>query len=526
MTHTNPFRTDIRGSFQDQSSALLSSIEVELTKVSGRAPAKPTKTQKLLKKTDSEVSTGGVEDATASAMDDLFPRVDLSAQVTDDLLSELGDSNWKLRKEALDKVAGMLQAANNRIKPTLGDLPTGLKERLSDSNKNLVIQALDILGNLATATGKPFEKTARMIAPVICSCLTDNKPQVRASATAALEKISNATSFEVVIPACEGGLAVDNPALRKDLLTWISIKLPDVRGRNEAMPSLSSLVTPTLLCTQDKNLDVRKAAQAVLPHLVEIVGYDFVHERAAECKGPAGQSVVNLVETFRPARASGSSAAATAAASSAEPARGTPKKAPTSGPSSKSNTLLAAGAKRKATPGAPAPAEAAPSSDNVPPLLTSDVHAKKDRADKDKGVMRWQFETPRKDLVDFLAEQTEGNFSEAVRALMFRDDHTKDRDHLKAVTVLEECITNCANSMEEFGVEPAEMAARIVANTDLILKYVTIRLCDTNTIMLLKVISLLDQLFTLLGEQDGFRLSEYEAMAFLPFLVTKVRVTL
>ena len=473
----------------------------------------------LLKKTEFQGTAAGGANEAASALDDLFPRADMAALVTDDIIAELGDANWKIRKEALDKVGGILQSANNRIKPTLGDLPTALKERLNDSNKNLVIQTLDLFGGLAAATGKQFDRTARFIAPSICSCLTDNKPHVRASATAALEKICAATSFEVVEPACETGLAVDNPSLRKDLLTWISFKLHDLRGRSEAIPSLPGLVTPTLLCTQDKNLEVRKAAQTVLPHLVDMVGYDVVHDRAMDIKGPAGQSIATLVETFKPAR---SSVSAPSLNRGDTGGKGTPKKSLT-GPLAGKSAVLAAGAKRKAAPaGSAAPAEAASATDNIPPLLSSDPSAKKDRADKDKGSMRWQFEAPRKDLTDLLEEQTDGNFSSDIRALMFRDDHTKDRDHLKAVSTIEECITNCASSMDEFGIEPADMAASIVANTDLILKYITIRLCDTNTIMLLKVISLLDQLFILLGEQDGFRLTEYEAQAFLPFLVTKV----
>ncbi|KAI9015620.1 armadillo-type protein, partial [Hyaloraphidium curvatum] len=504
---------DVRGSFQDMSAALLSSIDVELTRVSGRSAPKPSKTQKLLAKKGAAEGPAAVDDAGSSALDDLFPRVDLSTLVTEELLAELGDVNWKVRKEALDKVAGMLQTANNRIKPNLGDLVPALKERFSDSNKNLVIQTLDLVGNLALATGKPFDRTAKILAPPMCSCLTDNKPQVRASATAALDKICNATSFEVLTSACEGGLAIDNPSLRKDLLTWIAGKLPELKAKAEAVPSLPSLVLPALMCTQDKNLDVRKAAQSVIPQLVDILGYDVVHDKAAEAKGPTSQTLVQIVDSYKPARA--------VATPPSVPGGSTPRKG-LPAPSANKSALLAAGAKRKIAPATPAAPEPSQTADAVPPLLTSDPHAKKDRADKDRGVMKWQFDAPRKDLVDFLEEQTEGNFSEAIRALMFREDHNKDRDHLRAVTVLEECVTNCGSSLEEYGIEPAEMAARIVANTDLILKYVTIRLFDTNTIMLLKLISLLDQLFALLGDQDGFRLSEYEATSFLPFLVTKL----
>ena len=38
------------------------------------------------------------------------------------------------------QVEGLLVSAGNRIGPKLGDLPSALKPRLSDSNKNLTVQ--------------------------------------------------------------------------------------------------------------------------------------------------------------------------------------------------------------------------------------------------------------------------------------------------------------------------------------------------------------------------------------------------
>ena len=60
-----------------------------------------------------------------------------SPQITSSLVSDLGDKNWKVRGEALQKVTEILAAAKF-IEPSLGDLPGALKGRLGDSNKNLV----------------------------------------------------------------------------------------------------------------------------------------------------------------------------------------------------------------------------------------------------------------------------------------------------------------------------------------------------------------------------------------------------
>ena len=39
---------------------------------------------------------------------DLMPKVDISGQIKSDLIKELGDKNWKIRGEALQKVSCMV----------------------------------------------------------------------------------------------------------------------------------------------------------------------------------------------------------------------------------------------------------------------------------------------------------------------------------------------------------------------------------------------------------------------------------
>lgn len=57
---------------------------------------------------------------------------------------------------------------------------------------------------------------------------------------------------------------------------------------------------------------------------------------------------------------------------------------------------------------------------------------------------------------------------------------------------------------------------------DLLLRWVTLRFFDTNTTVNLKCLDLLKVLFNMLVT-DNYRMSEYEANAFLPYLVNKVR---
>ena len=68
-----------------------------------------------------------------------MPTLVRSDKITSDMVSKIGDKNWKIRKEGLDEAAAVISEAKF-IKPNLGDLPLALKGRLSDSNKILVFQ--------------------------------------------------------------------------------------------------------------------------------------------------------------------------------------------------------------------------------------------------------------------------------------------------------------------------------------------------------------------------------------------------
>ena len=63
--------------------------------------------------------------------------------------------------------------------------------------------------------------------------------------------------------------------------------------------------------------------------------------------------------------------------------------------------------------------------------------------------------------------------------------------------------------------------AETVANFDLILRWTTLRFFDTNTSVTLKCLEYLQSLFGNLVNAD-YRMSDYEAYAFIPYLVLKV----
>ncbi|KAJ1962929.1 hypothetical protein IWQ62_003374, partial [Dispira parvispora] len=171
---------------QDINAKTLELVEAEYNKVKDEPP--PTPTRGPAPATDDGGAPGGTAAGNngADALDDIFPRVDIAPMINSKLVAKLREDNWKLRKEGLEQVQEILRSANNRIKPTVGELWSCLKARLSDANKNLVALTCDIVAAVATAMGKPFEKQARAIVGPLLHVLADKKVQVRTAGINAL----------------------------------------------------------------------------------------------------------------------------------------------------------------------------------------------------------------------------------------------------------------------------------------------------------------------------------------------------
>ncbi|CAG8566357.1 15598_t:CDS:10, partial [Funneliformis caledonium] len=187
-------------------------IDSEFEKVADEAPPKALKTSVDV------ISKGG---SGKDSIEELFPKVDVSAQFTSKMMTECNDDKWKVRKDALNQVLAIVDA-NKKIKPNLDDFIPILKERLSDSNKNLQMMALDITAKLATAMGKSFDRHIIILVAPIIAVLTDKKATVRGSAIGTLDALANACGLDPLIGSFSTSLATDNPLLRKDLLSWLS----------------------------------------------------------------------------------------------------------------------------------------------------------------------------------------------------------------------------------------------------------------------------------------------------------------
>ncbi|XP_055925543.1 cytoskeleton-associated protein 5-like isoform X1 [Argiope bruennichi] len=495
----------LRSFFEDEKPALLQQIDSEFEKMKDSKPPPPVKGK--------AAKVDGSGDATEGSgqvnLADLMPTVDISSQITSQLLSDLSDKDWHLRSDALQKISVIISDAKF-ISPNLGELPLALKPRLADTNKRLALQALNLCQMLGTSLGSQCSKQIRNFAPGILTCLGDNKANVRAAAVQCLNSWMDNCSLvslfegEVVYDA----LRIDNPLLRIELFSWLTEKLPTVTS----LPSAElALCVPILLnCIEDRNPDVRKkAADCLLPFMIH-VGYETMARAASKMKPASKATVVDQLNKVRqnlPAKATTTKSKPNKSA--APPAeRSSPPQA-TSNDEGGKGKLNRSTSKSKLALKTPASstskAKKEEEIDTSPSLVANNMKDQRMADEKGLKVLKWNFTTPREEFYVQLRDQmTAANWSKTLISHCFHNDF---KFHIKAIDLLIESLSN--------GVEAS------AANLDLILKWLALRFFDTNPSVLIKSLEYLQVLFqALMG--INYHMLDLEAASFVPYLILKI----
>lgn len=540
----------LRMFFEDEKPALLSQIDAEFEKMQGQSTPAPIRCNKKAGAYEEGEEADEEEvDAGAGDIMDLLPRTDISDKITSDMVSKIGDKNWKVRKEGLDEAAAVISEAKF-IQANIGELPMALKGRLNDSNKLLVQQTLNILQQIATAMGPSLKQHVKNLGIPVITVLGDSKANVRAAAMATLNAWVEQTGMKEWLEGedLSEELKKENPFLRQELLGWLAEKLPTLR----TVPADLMLCIPHLYtCLEDRSGDVRKKAQDALPNFMMHLGFEKMTKATSKLKPASKDQVVGMLEKARavmpakpaaPAKAAISKPAhsAPAAKPASAPARNQtpsedfsepeskpdPKKAKPAGPAAKkreSMELKVKGDKdnsklnrlSRGTPSSqqsvvgkkpPVKAGAKDEEDKSGPIFTLVPNGKEQRVKEEKAlkILKWNFMTPRDEYVEQLKTQMSTCMAKWLLDELFHFDFQR---HVKAIGAMIE-------HME------AEFDA-VIGCLDLVLKWFTLRFFDTNTSVLMKALEFLKLLFTMLSKKN-YQLNDYEASSFIPYLILKV----
>lgn len=427
---------------------------------------------------------------------DTATRVDISPQITEALINELSDKNWKVRNEALMKVSNIITDAK-LIKSNIGALTQALSLRLVDSNSKIAQTTLNICENLATAMGPSCKTHVRVLFPGFLQGLGDGKAWIRTASISCINTFGDQGGYkdffegEMIADALKTG----SPTLRIELWNWLAEKLPKLKSipKDELLLCIPYLYTNV----EDRNADVRKNAQeAVLGFMIHL-SFEGMVKQTEKLKPGAKTAVMQCLDKARPNL----------------PVKPLPsRKQDEEKPDKVVRGTRPVATSKNAVKKAGAAAKPAPSSrkkdediDTSPLLVVNNMKHQRTIDESKLRVLKWNFTQPREEFVELLKEQmANANVNKTLMANMF---HADFRYHIKAIESLTDDVQ--------------ENGAALISNLDLILKWLTIRFFDTNPSVLLKGLEYLHCAFNMLIE-NKYNLLENEASAFIPYLILKI----
>lgn len=155
-----------------------------------------------------------------------------------------------------------------------------------------------------------------------------------------------------------------------------------------------------------------------------------------------------------------------------------------------------------------------------PPFTTANMEPKAMRAKRD--LAKWSFETNNpSQLLDYLQRQMEGHASQELVENLFSNDRLAEKDHMTGLSTLDEFYVAPSNK-NEFDLAEDILEEIRLANMDLALKYVAIRLQEGSTQMILKCLDIILHIIENVNKSEHRGFSEAEINVFLPALIRKV----
>eukprot|EP00051_Salpingoeca_urceolata_P019401 m.283246 g.283246 ORF g.283246 m.283246 type:complete len:2080 (+) comp19412_c0_seq6:220-6459(+) len=511
--------------FADEKPALVSTLQEKFSSLDGEKPPAPTKAHRVAGSGDGD--DGGEEEGDAAAegkkkkrpsksapahdpMDDLIPRSDLSAVVSEDTVAKMSDPNWKVRGEALDEVKTAL-AQHPRLQPDFGPAGHALRARLGDSNKNHIMTALGLLGTCVAAAGPGAKRFVAVYLEQIVQTLADNKDTVRAAAIACLNEWHSVADMDPFFESetIAHTLAKGKPNAQKELLVWLLGKLDGA----ESVPKLNAVVKPLFGCLEHRNADIRKAAQQFFPIVVQSCGKEKLLRLSEKLTPSSRATITGQIEACKVTKPA-PAAAAPAKEKKVEkkPEKKAAAEAPADAPKTgiKKAGTIKRGARKGTIARKPAPKDKGAAVVQGPALLGGDSKAQREADERAMKVLKWNFATPRDEFVQQLQAQMKSCVSEWVHELMFSTDF---RSHAKALDALIESVKGTPE-------KPAPQAAEAAGAVDVLLKWVTLRFFETNTTVILKSMQFLQELLSTLSAAD-YEMTEPEAASFVPYLILR-----
>lgn len=412
-------------------------------------------------------------------LDNALPRANIGNLISEKILKKLTDGNWKVRKEGLDDIEGILEANGKRVLVVgLEEMFKLLKSKLEDANKSIVRSTLTLVAKLIESIGSEIMIYSKYIVPSLLGNLADKQSLLRQDALATIDKWSAETGPESIVNYSGGPLMQDNPELRTELLNWLL-------AHKEIFPKcdLKQLASGILGCLQDRTANIRNAAENLFSEVVNLIGFESFSSLLTDIKPAVLNTLKPIFEKYRTEEVQ---------------VEKTEKKVEGS---NKSKPV-----KRSMTNKVVADHEVKTSTRNKKDALDiriSTVGEKEKRLDFDSRY-KWSVEEIRPDYFDKLKEQIKQAFSPDLFNLMFHEDFKKQAEaagHLQSI------------------IESSEF--NLLDYFDLVFKWSWIELIISSNTQIYKAVLELDLNIVGKLESLNYTVSDTEANLILPVLCDK-----
>jgi cytoskeleton-associated protein 5 len=402
------------------------------------------------------------------------------------------------------------------------------------------------VSRIATGMGKAFERHSRLFTLPVSTVLSDQKATIRSAALQTLTAIAVACDgVESMVPGFTTALETTNPLQKATLCQWIVDWFRD----HDAPSSLdlnpwAALVVSSL---DDRSSDVRKAAQALLPTVIQCAGFDFVMQQTNSLKPASRSGAARLVQAAKPAAPVHTPNSTTAGKASmpsdtTSPLPPPPESPPVTAVPENKPASKGLGIRRKLPQGIGRPDSRADNSDGATkPIPTSNkstmaamkaqiadsvsqtstlpfsaINPEVKKARLMKDANRWVNEggPTRKDLAELLQSQMEPYTSKDLIIRLFSHDHNAVNDHINGLGVMADFYSEASGANEN-------IEKLCIANLDLPLKYVSIKAHEPQPNLISKCLDVVEAVLAFLRHAN-YQLTDNEAMCFVPTMIYKV----
>ena len=224
------------------------------------------------------------------------PRIDISKKITPKMLKDLSEGKWQIKKEVIEQIDSIINSVQRRILPNgLGELIGILKQKLKDSNKNIVRIFIQFISKLSDDLGNGIKVYIKTLINPILRNVSDKNNLLREDVVKCIEKFINIIGFDYISFAIPQFLNEENYEMRFELLKILTKNKGIFSNK---LDNIKDYISPIISCILDKSPIIRNMAEEVSKELLRYININCFYEQLRNLKPAIANSVKNIIDKY------------------------------------------------------------------------------------------------------------------------------------------------------------------------------------------------------------------------------------